>query len=328
MDANLAAFATAGLAFLAVVGAGFALAGGQQNNARTTKRAQKVFQTGTKLRAVGEEQQTKRRAATADALKALADKQKSSRKRLVSIKGRLAQAGLEISETGFWIASAGAGVTLVVGALVVGAPPLAIAGAAVVGGLGLPRWFLGMLTTGRQRKFSSQLAEGIDIIVRGVKSGLPLHQCLQIIAKESPAPLSVEFKRICDAQSMGVPLDQNLQRFYENMPLPEVNFFSIVLIIQQKAGGNLAEALGNLSTVLRSRKLLREKIKALSAEANMSAMIIGAMPFVVATILAVINPGYLALLPGTEVGRIILLVCACSLSLGVWIMRNMINFKF
>jgi tight adherence protein B len=74
--------------------------------------------------------------------------------------------------------------------------------------------------------------------------------------------------------------------------------------------------------------LLREKIKALSAEANMSAMIIGAMPFVVATILAVINPGYLALLPGTEVGRIILLVCACSLSLGVWIMRNMINFKF
>ena len=275
-----------------------------------------------------EGQQAKRHAATADALKQLAEKQRSSRARLVSIKGRIAQAGLKTTETTFWLASAAGGVIFAVAALVIGAPPLAILGAAIVGGFGLPRWVLGVLTGARQKKFSSQLAEGIDIIVRGVKSGLPLNQCLQIIAKESPAPLSNEFQRICDAQAMGVPLDQNLQRFYENMPLPEVNFFNIVLIIQQKAGGNLAEALGNLSTVLRARKLLREKINALSAEAKMSAMIIGAMPFVVAALLAVIRPDYLMLLPTTDTGRIVLLACATSLGLGIWIMRNMINFKF
>lgn len=326
MDPAIASLATGALAFLAVLGAGFAFAGGQQNDGKAAKRAQRVYQS--KNRAPVEDQQAKRRAATADALKQLAEKQRSSRARLVSIKGRLAQAGLEASEGTFWLASGVAAVIFAVVALILGAPLLAILGAAVVGGLGLPRWVLGFLTGARQKKFSEQLAEGIDIIVRGVKSGLPLNQCLQIIARESAAPLSVEFQRICDAQAMGVPLDQNLQRFYENMPLPEVNFFNIVLIIQQKAGGNLAEALGNLSTVLRSRKLLREKIKALSAEAKMSAMIIGAMPFVVAAMLAVIRPDYLMLLPTTDSGRLVLMACSVSLFLGIWIMRNMINFKF
>lgn len=327
MDPTIASLATGALAFLAVVGAGFAFAGGQPSSGRAAKRAQRVYQSG-KTKAPAEDQQAKRRAATADALKQLAEKQRSSRARLVSIKGRLAQAGLETTETTFWLASGAAALMFAVVALVLGAPPPAILGAAVVAGLGLPRWVLGFLTSARQKKFTSQLAEGIDIIVRGVKSGLPLNQCLQIIAKESPAPLSTEFQRICDAQAMGVPLDQNLQRFYENMPLSEVNFFNIVLIIQQKAGGNLAEALGNLSAVLRARKLLREKIGALSAEAKMSAMIIGAMPFVVAAMLAVIRPDYLMLLPSTDTGRIVLMACACSLGLGIWIMRNMINFKF
>lgn len=327
MDASIASLATGILAFLAVVGAGFAFAGGQPNSGRAAKRAQRIYQSG-KARVPAEDQQAKRRAATADALKQLAERQRTSRARLVSIKGRLAQAGLETTETSFWVASGVAGALFAIVAIVLGAPLLAIFGAALVGGVGLPRWVLGFLTGARQKKFLSQLAEGIDIIVRGVKSGLPLNQCLQIIAKESPAPLSTEFQRICDAQAMGVPLDQNLQRFYENMPLPEVNFFNIVLIIQQKAGGNLAEALGNLSTVLRARKLLREKINALSAEAKMSAMIIGAMPFIVAALLAVIRPDYLMLLPTTESGRIVLMACAMSLGLGIWIMRNMINFKF
>jgi len=326
--AGVVEIATAGLAFVAVVGAGFAFAGGQPSGSRTLKRARGVYQPTAKTRSTAEDHGTKRRAATADALKQLADKQKSSRRRLVSIKGRLAQANLTIAESTFWIGSAIAGVVCAALAFALHAPLLAVAGAAIVGGLGAPRWLLGMLTTGRQKKFSSQLAEGIDIIVRGVKSGLPLHQCMQIIAKESPSPLRDEFQRICDGQAMGVPLDQNLQRFYENMPLPEVNFFNIVLIIQAKAGGNLSEALTNLSTVLRARKLMREKIKALSAEANMSAMIIGAMPFVVAAMLAVIRPQYLMLLPNTDVGRVILVVCACSLGTGVFVMRNMINFKF
>jgi tight adherence protein B len=326
MDPALASLATAALAFIAVLGAGFAFAGAPTGS-RATKRVQKVSSSGAR-RNVHEDQQVKRRAATADALKALSDRQRSSRKRLVSSKGRLAQAGLNIAENTFWMASAAVGAVFAVTALVMSAPLIAVAGAAVVGGLGLPRWVLNFMTQSSQRKFSSQLAEGIDVIVRGVKSSLPLHQCLQIIARVSPAPLNAEYQRICDGHAMGVPLDQNLQRFYETMPLPEVNFFNIVLIIQRKAGGNLSEALGNLSTVLRARKLMREKIKALSAEANMSAMIIGAMPFLVAGMLTVVNPGYLFVLVETEPGRIILIACAISLSIGVWVMRKMVNFKF
>ena len=328
MDPALAGLAAAALAFVAVAGAGWALANGSPSGPGAIKRARDIGQGAAKPRVLVEDNSARRRAATADALKLLADKQRSSRARLVSVKGRLAQAGLAVSETTFWAASISLGVVMAFVALIMQAPWWAIVGAAVTGGFGLPRWFLGMLTEGRQKKFSMQLAEGIDIIVRGVKSGLPLHQCLQIIAKESPSPLSDEFQRVCDGQAMGVPLDQNLQRLYENMPLPEVNFFNIVLIIQQKAGGNLAEALGNLSTVLRARRMLREKIKALSAEAKMSAMIIGAMPFLVALILAMTRPEYLMLLPSTEIGRVILMCCAASLATGIWIMRNMINFKF
>lgn len=329
MDPTLSAVLTAALAFVAVAGAGFAIASGNPQGERAAKRARAVASGLTRSRlTVDDQTANKRRAATADALKTLADKQKTSQRRLVSVKGRLAQAGLNVSESTYWIASGGAAVALVLVALLLKAPPIALLGAAVVGGFGIPRWVVGMFVASRQKKFTNQLAEGIDIIVRGVKSGLPLNQCLQIIAKESPSPLKDEFQRICDGQAMGVPLEQNLQRFYENAPLPEVNFFNIVLIIQQKAGGNLAEALGNLSTVLRARKMLREKIKALSAEAKMSAMIIGAMPFIVALILTATRPDYIMLLFTTEVGRIILMCCAASLGTGIWVMRNMINFKF
>jgi tight adherence protein B len=147
---------------------------------------------------------------------------------------------------------------------------------------GLPRWFLGFKIAGRQKKFISQFADAIDVIVRGVKSGLPLHECLKMIARESPQPLAGEFQVVCDAIAMGVDVPQALDRMYQRTPIQEVNFFNIVLNIQQKAGGNLSEALGNLSGVLRSRKLLREKIKAFSSEAKASAMIIGSLPIIVA----------------------------------------------
>src|SRR5690606_8591269 len=176
--------------------------------------------------------------------------------------------------------SAGVGlVAALVGLMVQG--PLGAGMGFFVGLFGLPRWFLGVLVSGRQKKFASQLADAIDVIVRGVKSGLPLNQCLRIIAAESPEPLKSELQARCDGQAMGVPLDVGMQRMYDRMPLPEVNFFSIVLVIQQKTGGNLSESLGNLSSVLRSRKLMKEKVKALSAEANASAMIIGSLPLVV-----------------------------------------------
>jgi tight adherence protein B len=172
------------------------------------------------------------------------------------------------------------------------------------------------------------LADGIDVIVRGVKSGLPLNQCLRIIAAESPEPLRSEFQALCDSQAMGVPLEIGMQRMYDHMPLPEVNFFSIVLVIQQKTGGNLSESLGNLSAVLRSRKLMIEKVKALSAEANASAMIIGSLPVIVATLVYFTRPAYIMVLFTHPVGNLILLGCGIMMSLGIFVMHKMVNFQF
>jgi tight adherence protein B len=164
--------------------------------------------------------------------------------------------------------------------------------------------------------------------VRGVKSGLPLNQCLKIIATESQDPMRTEFQKLVDGNQMGIPLDQSLQRMYERMPLPEVNFFSIVLIIQQKTGGNLSEALGNLANVLRSRKLLKAKINALSSEAKASAGIIGSLPFIVALLVYFVRSDYIMILFNTQSGNLILLGSAVMMGAGVMVMRQMINFKF
>ncbi len=244
------------------------------------------------------------------------------------MKGQLAQAGVSMTPTVFWILSG-----------VLALRPRVSPGSCCKAGLprrrgffvglfGFPRWVLGFLVGGRQKKFGNQLADAIDVIVRGVKSGLPLGQCLRIIASESPEPLRTEFQALVDSQAMGVPLEVGLQRMYDRTPLPEVNFFNIVLIIQQKTGGNLSESLGNLSSVLRSRKLMREKVKALSAEAKASAMIIGALPIFVMGMVYFTRPQYILILFTDPIGNFILICCVIMMSLGIFIMHKMVNFKF
>jgi tight adherence protein B len=269
----------------------------------------------------------KRRQTTAEALKELSQSEKQSRKRRLSIKGLMAQAGIKMTPTVFWALSAGLGLVLGIAGLII----QGWIGAGMgffIGLFGLPRWILGFLVGGRQKKFANQLADAIDVIVRGVKSGLPLNQCLRIIAMESPEPIKSEFQALCDGQAMGVPLEVGLQRMYDHMPLPEVNFFSIVLVIQQKTGGNLSESLGNLSTVLRSRKLMKEKVKALSAEATASAGIIGSLPVLVGTLVWFTRPDYISILFTHPVGNLILMGCAVLMSVGIFVMYKMVNFKF
>jgi len=320
----------AGLAFLAVAGLGIAFTMSPQTE-KSAKRARelaspKAVRSKKDAAAIAA---AKRRSSVQDNLRDMANQQKTSRKNLLLVKAQLAQAGLSISENTFWIISAGCGAVLgLVAYIVAGLNPLWGLGVFVIGGFGLPRWVLGMLITRRQKSFVSQLADAIDIIVRGVKSGLPLNQCLRIISTESPEPVRQEFKLIVDGQAMGVQLEQNLQRMYERMPLPEVNFFNIMLIIQQRTGGNLSEALGNLSSVLRARKMLKEKVKALSSEAMASAMIIGALPFIVMILVYVVRPDYMSLLFTTSQGQLILLAAGTMMSMGIFIMRSMINFKF
>jgi len=203
---------------------------------------------------------------------------------------------------------------------------LTIVFAGLAGGLGLPNWILGFLAKGRNKKMLNQFADGIDIIVRGVKSGLPLTECLRIIANESPAPLGPEFQTLTDNIKMGMNNDRALQNFYKRVPLSEVNFFVIVLSIQAKAGGNLSEALGNLSIVIRSRKMMREKIIALSSEAKASAMIIGSLPFAVGFMVYMTTPGYIMTLFTEPTGHMILFMGFCLMALGITVMRRMISF--
>jgi tight adherence protein B len=326
MDPTLIA---AVLAFVAIGGIGLAFTGGGNQPAMGSKRVKAVAnsRTANKGKPSADQAALKRRQSTQEALKELSANEKQSRKRRHSIKGLIAQAGIQITPSIFWIISAVVGVVFAIGGFVIKGP-LGAALGFFIGFLGLPRWVLGMMVSGRQKVFANQLADAIDVIVRGVKSGLPLNQCLRIIAAESPDPLKSEFQALVDGQAMGVPLDVGMQRMYDNMPLPEVNFFSIVLVIQQKTGGNLSESLGNLSTVLRSRKLMKEKVKALSAEANASAMIIGALPLIVMALVYFTRPDYIMILFTDPAGHVVLMGAAVMMSLGIFIMHRMVNFKF
>jgi tight adherence protein B len=317
------------LAFVAIGGAGIVFAGGANQPSTSNKRV-KAVAGAVKVDRRKQAQDIaalKRRQTTQEALKELSNNEKQSRKRRFSVKGMMAQAGIDVSPSVFWGLAAVAGVVLALaGWLIQG--PIGAAMGFFIGLFGIPRWVLGVMVGGRQKKFSNQLADAIDVIVRGVKSGLPLNQCLRIIAAESPEPLKSEFQALCDSQAMGVPLEQSMQRMYDRMPLAEVNFFSIVLIIQQKTGGNLSESLGNLSSVLRARKLMKEKVKALSAEAKASAMIIGALPMIVMALVYFTRPQYIAVLFEDPMGHLILLGAAVMMSLGIFVMHKMVNFKF
>jgi tight adherence protein B len=230
----------------------------------------------------------------------------------------------------FWMMSVASGVVLGLLAFVSmpGMHPLFSLAIGFVGAFGLPPWFVTRLINRRQNKFLDEFANSIDVIVRGVKSGLPLNECLSIISRESPSPVREEFKELVEQQRVGVPLSECFERMMTRMPLPEVNFFAIVISIQQQAGGNLSEAMGNLAGVLRDRKRMQAKVKALSAEAKASAGVLASLPFVVMILVYLSTPAYIALLFTTKMGQFLLACAGVWMTMGVLVMRKMINFKY
>jgi tight adherence protein B len=244
------------------------------------------------------------------------------------MRERLEQAGLaDMTPRTFWIFSGVFGGVVAVVCLVTGQSLWVVALAGFAAGLGLPRWVLSFMKARREKAFTNEFANAIDVIVRSVKSGLPTNEALRIVARELPDPCGGEFNRLCEGLKIGVTLDQGVKKMLENMPTPEVNFFGIVMTIQQKAGGNLSEALSNLSGVLRDRKRLQGKIKAMSSEAKASAMIIGSLPPGVMGIVYATTPAYIKLLFTERTGNLILAGCALWMSVGIFVMRKMINFK-
>jgi len=272
----------------------------------------------------------KRRRSIQDSLKDIETKQKyiASRSTSPPLRLRLMQAGLKISPTRFFVISGAVGFAFALGGLAAGMPPLVVAGLALVGGLGLPRFVVDRIRLRRQAAFIEELPNAVEVVVRGVKAGLPLLDCLRMIATEARDPLRTEFRNVMDALALGVPLDEAVGRLYERMPLPEANFLAIVISIQSKAGGNLSEALGNLAKVLRERKKMRAKIKAMSTEAKASASIIGSLPIVVMALVYLTSPDYIAILWTDKIGQIVLGVSALVMVSGVMVMRQMINFDF
>ncbi len=149
-----------------------------------------------------------------------------------------------------------------------------------------------------------------------------------MVTSDAPEPLRSEFRAIIETQSIGMPLGEACQKLYERMPLPEANFFGIVIAIQTKSGGNLSEALGNLSKVLRDRKKMKGKIAAMSMEAKASAAIIGALPPLVMVMVYIMTPDYISLLWTHPTGRLMLAGCAVWMTTGIFVMKKMINFDF
>ncbi len=298
-----------------------------EQRAKTIGAQGRSSQKKTRLGFMRVEDTSKRRRQIEESLSKLEADQKNRKKQRKSLKAKLVQADWKTSAQRFTIISVILGTISGAAAFFVTKNPLMSAGVGFALGFGLPRIFLNSAIKRRQKKFTKHFADAMDIIVRGVRTGLPLGDCLKIIAHESPQPVSGEFLRVVEGEAVGVPLEVCLERMFERMPVPEVNFFATVLNIQRTTGGNLGESLANLSGVLRGRKLLREKIKALSAEAKMSAMIIGSLPIVVMVLISIISPDYMAELYTTPTGHRNLAIGAGMMVVGTLIMRKMINFK-
>ncbi|ODA66393.1 type IV pilin biogenesis protein [Methyloligella halotolerans] len=267
-----------------------------------------------------------RRKQVQDTVKELEAKNKE-RKR-IDLRTRIQRAGFSFKPRTYYLLSFATGFVAFIAVLLLGSPLWVGALAGFAAGVGLPRFVLNKAADRRQTQFIVEFANAIDIIVRGIKTGLPLGDCLQIIANEASEPVKSAFVDIVEQQRVGIPLPQAFLRMHERMPLQEVNFFSIVIAIQSQTGGNLAEALSNLSQVLRARQQLRSKVKAYSAEAKASAMIIGALPIVVMLAVYVLTPDYIGLLFTDPIGNILLGVSGVWMLFGVLVMRQMINFDF
>ena len=312
---------------LAAGGVAFAFTGGDE---KTQKRVAAVAKPEGKARGRGatpQQDAAQKRKNVAVMLKDV-EKNRAAKKEKPTMRRRLEQAGFpKASPKSFWMLCGIAALVAAGAAILFHQKPLVIVLAVFAFGLGLPRWVLGFLAARRKKKFTEHFANAIDVIVRSVKSGLPANEALRIVAREAPNPVGSEFYNLVESLKVGVTMEQGLKRMMESMPTAEVGFFAIVMTIQGKSGGNLSEALGNLAAVLRDRKRLRGKIKAMSSEAKASAMIIGSLPVAVMGLVYLTTPNYIMKLFTEKAGNLMLAVCVIWMSVGITVMRKMINFK-
>lgn len=270
-------------------------------------------------------QRDARRRTVQDALKSQSEEMQRRKKR-VPLQMQILRAGMKTKANVFIRNSIIFGVGVGIGSWVLGVPVLfaPIFGAAA--GYVLPRWYLARRRRKYQDKFLTELPNAVEAIVRGVKAGMPLNDSLRVVAKDAKEPVRSEFARVLEQQSVGKSIGEAIPLLFERIPLPEVNFLVVVITVQQSAGGNLSEALTNLSKVLRNRVKMKAKVKALAAEANASAIIIGALPFMVGTLVSLVTPGYMMPLFTTSLGHLWIGIGAVMMGFGIFVMKRMIQF--
>jgi tight adherence protein B len=321
---------TLALAFLVTVSIGgiayvflYPLLSGERTAEQRMASAARV---GPAVRSFGRGREKSRREQVEDSLKEMEVRHRKSKRPPLQI--RLSQAGLAMSKRTFLLLCAGLGIAVFLVCFVLNLGLLTALGLGFAAACGLPLWLLAFLKKRREARFLEVFPDGVDVIVRGIKAGLPLLDCIKIIASDAEEPVRSEFKYLVESQTIGLPLGEACAKIYERIPLPEANFFAIVISIQQRAGGNLSEALGNLSRVLRDRKRMKAKIKAMSMEAKASATIIAALPLAVMVLVYISSPSYIELLWTHPLGRFMLVCSAAWMACGVLVMKKMISFDF
>jgi tight adherence protein B len=217
------------------------------------------------------------------------------------------------------------GVTCLVVAAVAGVAGI-VAQVGLLFGLWLPYLATGFLAKRRVKKIGNLLPEAIGLMVRSIKSGLPITEAFVIIGREMPDPLGGEFRQLCDQVRIGQSLEQALNDMAKRTGVQEMKFLNSTLAVQRETGGNLAETLENLDNILRRRRQMRLKVKALSSEARASAMIIGSLPFIMGCVLSVADRGYLTILFTDHLGNEFLGGAICSMTMGVGVMVKMVRF--
>jgi tight adherence protein B len=243
------------------------------------------------------------------------------------LRKRLAMTGKEWTLGQYMLSSAGLAIVVALLATFKGAPlALAVLGGMFVG-IGLPHMVIGYLIKKRVGAFTSKFPDAIELLVRGLRSGLPISETLGVVASEVPGPVGVEFRTVVDKMKIGRTMEAALQDTADRLGTPEFQFFVITLAIQRETGGNLAETLSNLADVLRKRAQMKLKIRAMSSESKASAYIIGILPFMVFGSILYINPDYM--MKFFQDDRLIVagLGGIVWMSIGAFVMRQMINFE-
>jgi len=321
MDSELLLWIAAAAAGLTVLSVAFAF-GGEQGN---TKRMQRVRE---RARGKGADEKA------AEMILRLDQKGKTGFDAMLRqylprpdlLRQRLYRTGWSIGLGAYAIGCVVTAIVAMGAMLYFGLPLAAAVPGGLVAGLALPHMAVGFACARRAKKFTGMFPEAIGLMVRGIKSGLPIAETFVVIAQEVPDPVGGEFRRVSDEVRLGQSMDQALWDAAKRVDTPEIKFLVVSLSVQRETGGNLAETLENLDSILRRRRQMKLKIKAMSSEARASAAIIGALPFIMLAILSAVNQGYIAKLFDTSMGNMMLGAGGFSMAIGIFIMQKMARF--